>query len=113
MNASVFKWRAFLGVRRHNHSLAEGALQCRSLTAIFNDAAIYIAGSYSSESTADVAVVMDVKHCFVLFVDIRVSIVVSVIAVLKISFIECPSVVHGNSNYDDIPIGVHGGLPRG
>lgn len=66
MNASVFKWRAFLGIRRHNHSLAEGALQCRSLTAIFNDAAIYIAGSNSSESTADVAVVMDVKHCFVL-----------------------------------------------
>lgn len=51
--------------------------------------------------------------CCINFVDIRVSIVVSVIAVLKISFIECPSVVHGNSNYDDIPIGVHGGLPRG
>ncbi len=32
---------------------------------------------------------------------------------LKISFIECPSVVLSSSDYDDIPIGVHGGLPRG
>lgn len=33
--------------------------------------------------------------------------------VLKFSFIECPSVVRGNSNYDDISISVHGGLPGG
>jgi len=44
---------------------------------------------------------------------INVSLCCGSLVVLKISFIECPSIAHGNSNYDDIPIGVHGGLPRG
>lgn len=47
------------------------------------------------------------------FTYIFVFVVTVSLVELKISFIECPSVVHSNSDCDDIPIGVHGGLPRG